>query len=95
MGTIEINKTPDLSEEFIKLKVIKNQLNNKYEKLLKNFNDLDTLIEKNFKVSAKNFESLEIMLNNKIDKTEFNVIDKEFKKLELLKRTVDSKADHE
>lgn len=95
MGTIEINKTPDLSEEFIKLKESKNQLMNKYEKLLKNFNNLDTLIQENFKVSSLNFESLEMMLSSKMDKSEYNGMNDELKTLAKLKRTVDSKADHE
>jgi len=33
MGTIEINKTPDLSEEFIKLRDNQNLLMNQCEKL--------------------------------------------------------------
>lgn len=68
---------------------------NKYETFLNNFKKMDTYVEENFKVFAKNFESIEIMLSIKMDRTDFIKMDEEFKTLQKLKRTVDSKADHE
>lgn len=84
-----------MSEEVITLREKLNSITNKYDKLNKNFKNMDTYVEENFKVFAKNFETIPSILDSKMDKTEFSLNKIDSDKIDKLRKSVESKADYE